>query len=163
LVGRVRVARRLAWIGTAVCLAGCYTMQPARQLTPEPGSVIALDISDQGRVALGGLVGPELARVEGRFVSVDSSAYVLRVTGVRFLRGGEQGWSGETVRIKPEHVSSRYERKFSVVRTVALSALAVGAVALMASKGLRGFNQSDRDVTPGDTAIKARLPLPIRF
>ena len=102
----------MAWGCTAVCLAGCYTLEPASRVAPEPGSVIALDISDQGRVALGGLIGPELAQIEGKFVSMDSGQYVLHATGVRFLRGGEQGWNGETVRIKSEYVTSRYERRF---------------------------------------------------
>jgi len=153
----------MTWVGTAVCLAGCYTLEPARRQTPEPGSAIALDISDQGRVALGGLVGPELSQIEGRFVSMESGEYVIHVTGVRFLRGGEQGWRGETVRLKPEYVSSRYERKFSSVRTAALAAVAVGAVALVAAKGLRGFTQGDRGSTPGDTSQTVRLPPPLRF
>jgi hypothetical protein len=125
--------------------------------------VIALDISDQGRVALGGLVGPELSQVEGRFVSMENGEYVIHVTGVRFLRGGEQGWRGETVRIKPEYVTSRYERKFSTVKTVALGAVAVGAVALVATAGLRGFTQGDRGSTPGDTMQTVRRPQPIRL
>ena len=148
-----------------MCLAGCYTLQPSRQSTPIPGSVIAFDISDQGRIALGGLVGPELAQIEGTFVSMENGEYVLHVSGVRFLRGGEQGWRGETVRLKPEYVSSRYDRKFSTTRTVTLSAIAVAAVALVAAKGLAGFTQGDRGSTPGDTSQTVRLPFPkpIRF
>jgi hypothetical protein len=148
-----------------MCLAGCYTLQPSRQSTPIPGSAIAFDISDQGRVALGGLVGPELAQIEGTFVSMESSEYVMHVTGVRFLRGGEQGWKGETVRLKPEYVNTRYDRRFSTTRTVALSALAVGAVAIVAAKGLAGFTQGDRGSTPGDTSQTVRVPLhgTIRF
>jgi len=159
----VHVVRRLVWIGTAICLAGCYTLQPTRQSSPEPGSVIALDISDQGRMALGGLVGPELAQIEGKFVGMENGEYVLHVTGVRFLRGGEQGWRGETVRLKPEYVTSRYDRKFSTARTVVLSAVAVGAVVIVATKGLGGFIQGDRGSTPGDTSQTVRLPRPIRF
>lgn len=125
--------------------------------------MIALDISDQGRIALGGLVGPELSQIEGRFVSMESGEYVIRVTGVRFLRGGEQGWRGEPIRIKSEYVTSLYERKFSTVKTAALAAIAVGAVALVAAKGLRGFTQGDRGSTPGDTSQTVRLPRTIRF
>jgi len=139
-------------------------LEPARQTVPEPGSTIALDISDQGRVALGGLVGPELAQVEGRFVGMENSEYVLHVTGVRFLRGGEQGWSGETVRIKPEYVTSRYQRKFSTVKSVALGAIAVGAVALVATAGLRGLSQGDRGTIPdSSTGVTLRRPQPFRF
>jgi len=146
-----------------MCLAGCYTLEPARRLAPEPGSVIALDISDQGRIALGGLIGPELAQIEGKFVSMDSGQYVLHVTGVRFLRGGEQGWSGEAVRVKSEFVTSRYERRFSPVRTGLLAAVAVGAVAVVAAKGLAGFAPGKDSPTPSDTSQTVRIPRPIRF
>ena len=159
----MHVVRRLVWVCTAVCLVGCYTLEPTRRQSPEPGSTIALDISDQGRIALGGLVGPELAQIEGRFVSMESGEYVIHVTGVRYLRGGEQGWRGETVRIKPEYVTSRYERKFSTVRTATLVGIAAGAVALVVAKGLTGFTQGDRGSTPGDTSQTVRLPRPIRF
>jgi len=132
-------------------------------LAPEPGSVIALDISDQGRLALGGLIGPELSQIEGRFVSMEGGEYVLHVTGVRFLRGGEQVWRGEAVHIKPEYVGTRYERKFSTVRSVALGAVAVAAIAVVAGKGLRGFSQGDRGDMPSDTSQTVRLPRPLRF
>jgi hypothetical protein len=122
--------------------------------------VIALDITDRGRVSLGGEVGPELAQIEGRVVSVDSSEYVLGVTGVRFLRGGEQVWHGETVHIKSEYVGARYERRFSTVRSVALGALAVGAVALVATASLRGFGQGDMGTPKDSGATQTRLPRP---
>lgn len=140
-------------------LAGCYTLVPARQTTPQPGDVIALDITDAGRVALGGLIGPEISQVEGRFVGMDSSAYVVGVTAVRFLQGGDQVWHGENVHIKSEYVASRYERRFSAVRSVALGAVAVGAVALVATKSLHGFGQgAESGKTPGDTGQTVRVP-----
>jgi hypothetical protein len=114
-------------------------------------------------MALGGLVGPELAQIEGRLVSLENREYVLHVTGVRFLRGGEQGWRGETVRIKPEYVTSRYERTFSTERSVALGAIAVAAVVLVATKGLRGFSQGDRGITPDSTGTTLRRPRTLRF
>jgi hypothetical protein len=120
--------------------------------------VIALDITDAGRVALGGLMGPEIAQVEGRLVGMDSSEYVVGVSDVRFLRGGDQVWHGETVHIKSAYVTSRYERQFSAVRTAALGAVAVGAVALIATKSLRGFGQGDSGKTPGDSGQTQRVP-----
>jgi hypothetical protein len=156
------VARRFAWCGTAVSvfLAGCYTLEPAR-LTPEPGSVIALDITDRGRVALGGDIGPELSQIEGRLVSRDSSEFVLGVTGVRFLRGGEQVWHGETVRLKSDYVSNQYQRQFSTVRSVALGALAASAIALVATASLRGLGQGDRQNPKDSSVVQIRIPIRI--
>jgi len=154
----VSAAKRLA-VCAVVALAGCYTLVPARRSAPEPGSVVALDITDAGRVALGGLIGPEIGQVEGRFVGMDSSEYVIGVTTVRFLRGGDQVWHGENVHIKTAYVASRYERQFSAARTAALGAVAVGAVALVAAKSLRGFGQGDSGKTGGDsTGQTQRVP-----
>ena len=122
--------------------------------------MIAVDITDQGRLALGGLIGPELSQVEGTLISMDSSEYVMGVTGVHFLRGGEQVWHGERVRIKSEYVGLRYERQFSTVRSVALGAAAVGVVALVASKSLRGFGQGNKGQPPDTGVITQRLPRP---
>lgn len=141
-------------------LAGCYTFQPAGQATAIPGSVIALDINDRGRVALGGTIGPEIARIEGSVVSMDTSEYVLHVTGVQFLRGGEQSWRGEMVHIKTDYVGSRYERHFSTVRSALLGAVAVGAIAIVAAKGLSGLGTGDQPGSgKGDTsAVTSRVP-----
>jgi hypothetical protein len=139
-------------------LAGCYTLEPARS-APQPGSVIALDITDAGRVALGGLIGPEIAQVEGRLLGMDSSQYTVGVTTVRFLRGGDQVWQGEPVRIKSEYVASRYERRFSGARSAALGAVAVAGVAAIAAQSLLGSGSGDAGGKPPiDTGLTQRAP-----
>jgi hypothetical protein len=120
--------------------------------------VIALDITDRGRVALGGQIGPELAQIEGRVVSVDTGGYMLGVTGVRFLRGGEQVWHGEPVHLRSDYVGARYERRFSTMRSVALGALAVGAVALVAKSSLHGLGQGVTQTPKDSGQIQTRIP-----
>ena len=149
---------RLSCVGFACLLVGCYTLQPTGGVTPAPGKTIGLDINDAGRVALGGSMGPSIARVEGRLVSRDSVEYVLAVTDVHLLVGGDQVWSGETVHIKSEYVSSMLERRLSVARSVALGAAGIGAVAILATQTLSGFGSSDRTGTPGDTSQTQRIP-----
>jgi hypothetical protein len=143
-----------------MCLAGCYTLEPARELTaPTLGSVIALDLTDRGRVGLGGAIGAGVGQIEGRLVSMDTSEYVLQVTGIRFLRGGEQAWTGEVVHVKSDYVGARYERQFSAVRSVLLGAVAVGAVAVVAAKGLSGLGTGDAGSSKPDTMVtQARVP-----
>jgi hypothetical protein len=144
-----------------MCLAGCYTLEPARVTAFPVGAVIALDITDQGRAVLGGSIGPEVGQIEGRLVSMDTSEYVLQVTGIRFLRGGEQAWTGEVVHVRSEYVSARYERRFSTVRSVLLGAVAVGAIAAVAAEGLSGLGTGDVPGGKGDSSVTARrLPLP---
>src|SRR5688500_16666741 len=103
-------------------LGGCYTLQPLGGGAPPVGRRIAFDVNDAGRVALGGLIGPEVAQIEGRLLNNGLDDYLVAVSTVRLLRGGEQVWAGEQVRLRPEHVTSTYERRFSRGRTVALTA-----------------------------------------
>ena len=154
----VRPGARLSFVGLAFLLVGCYTLQPIRGVVPTPGTIIGLDINDAGRVALGGSMGPQIARVEGRMVSRDSSEYVLAVTDVHLLDGTDQVWSGETVTVKSEYVSTTLERRLSVARSVALGAAGIGAVAILATQSLIGSGSTDRNPGMGDTSAAQRIP-----
>lgn len=157
----MRAFGRLGLIGSAILLVGCYTLQPTGGVVPQTGTEIGLDINDAGRVALGGTMGPLIRQIEGRLVSKDTSEYVIAVTGVHLLDGGDQVWRGEAVHIKNEYVTSLYERRFSVGRTVALGAVGVGAIAILGTRSLTGLGSPDRgDGTPGDTAQARRIPRP---
>ena len=118
-----------------VLMAGCYTLYPASGVTPELGTQVAFDVNDVGRVALGPSMGPEIAQIEGRLLQKSSDEYLVSVKSVRLLRGGQQVWSGETVRLKPEYLGPMYERKFSRGRTVAATAITVGSFAALVAAG----------------------------
>jgi hypothetical protein len=154
--------RRLRVVGLSVFSVGCYTLQPTGGPVPQLGTTIGLDLNDAGRAALGGSMGPEIGQVEGRLIQKDTSQYLVAVTALHLLRGGDQVWHGETVQIKSGYVSSVYERKFSPVRSVALAAAGVGAVAIIATRGLIGLGNSSSPggPSPGDTAHTQRRPRP---
>jgi hypothetical protein len=137
---------------------GCYALVPTGGVVPEVGMGIALDINDAGRVGLGGTMGPEIAQVEGRLIQNDTSEYLVAVETLHLLRGGEQQWRGEKVRIKTAYVTTVYERRFSRGRTIAVAAVGVGVVALLAGKTLRGSGNVDPDRLPPDTASSVRIP-----
>ncbi|MGH7638367.1 MAG: hypothetical protein ACREOK_12020 [Gemmatimonadaceae bacterium] len=142
----MRLLRCLGFVTTAVLLAGCYTLQPAGSTAPSPGEIVALDINDAGRVALGGSMGPEIARIEGTLVGNAGDEYVLSVRRLQLLRGGEQSWSGERVRISRDHVGSVYEREFSRARSVTFAAVVVGGVvAFFATRDLLGLGRGPDD------------------
>lgn len=141
-------------------LGGCYALQPSRNATPEIGMRMALDVNDAGRVALGGSMGPEISQIEGQLLQKDAAEYLVAVSGVKLLRGGEQPWSGEKVRIKSEYVSSIYERRLSVGRTAALGAVGVGVIAFFVTRSLRTDAQSGDQPTPGDSSNTIRIPVP---
>lgn len=146
--------------GMSFLSAGCYALQPAAGAVLVPGAKVALDITDAGRVALGGSMGPEISRVNGRLMSRDGDEYVVSVSGVDFLRGGFQGWRGETVRINAGHVSTLYQRSFSKGRTIALGAVLVGGAVLLGGKAFDpGSIDPDPDpIDSGATTRRGRIP-----
>lgn len=119
---------------------------------------MAFDINDVGRVGLGGQMGPEIAQVEGQLMQDDAAEYLVAVSNVKFLRGGEQTWRGEKIRIKHEYVTTLYERRFSRSRTLAVAAVGVGIVALIAGRSILGTGGEDPLPLPHDTASSVRIP-----
>ena len=95
-------------------------------------------------------MGPEIGQIEGRLLQRDTTQYVVAVSAVRLIRGGEQTWSGEPVKIKPDYVATTYTRHFSKTRTVALGAIGVGALALVVTRSLIGGGDAEQKV-PNDT------------
>jgi hypothetical protein len=69
-----------------------------------------------------------------------------------------QVWTGEQVHIKPEYVSTVYERKLNKPRTIAMAAAGVGAVALIASQGLLGGGSNSNQERTTDTSVTRRSP-----
>ncbi|MEO8334485.1 MAG: hypothetical protein ABI664_05910 [bacterium] len=150
-----RVSRLSCLVAASMLLAGCYTLQPAMGVSPEIGNEMAFDITDVGRVALGPSMGPEIAQVEGRLVSRENAEYLVAVSTVRYLRGGEQPWKGEQVRLKSEYVGSTYQRQFSKGRTIALSVAGLGGAAFLLTRSLIGSARDESPTPPPDgTAIR---------
>jgi hypothetical protein len=145
------------------CLAGCYTLQPVSAAGPLVGKDVAFDVNDAGRVALGGSMGPAIRQIEGRLVQEDSGQYLISVSAVHFLYGGEQSWTGESVRLKPEFVGSSYERHFSPARTIALSAVGVAAAAALVGRSLLGAGNATQRTPPPDSQKTQRFPKSFRI
>ena len=120
---------------------------------------MAFDINDAGRVALGGSMGPEIARIEGRLLDRDSTAYVVAVRNVTLLNGGDQTWKGERVQLKTEYVSGNYERRLSPARSIAMGALGIGAIVLVVDRSILPGGNPDNGQSPSDTASTHRVPL----
>lgn len=144
---------RLGLVALAAFVAGgCYTLNPAAGAAPEPGSRVALDITDAGRVALGGQVGPGVSQIEGRLIGMENDEYLLAVSSVTTFRGGTQVWSGERLRVRSEHVGTVYERRLAPGRSITLGVVAIGGfTALILGTDLLGFGQpSDGGCDPKD-------------
>lgn len=136
-----------------VLLAGCYSLQSARGTAPEVGTKVALDINDAGRVGLGGALGPEVSQVEGRLIERDSAGYLLAISNIRLLQGGEQVWTGEQVRVRSDFVGNTYTRRFSLGRSIGFGVAGIGGfAAILATRSLFGSGNQGGDPPPGDTA-----------
>ena len=126
-------------IGFAALLSSCYTLKPGGG-EPQVGTKVAFDMNDAGRAALGGAIGPEVAQVEGQLLQKDSAGYLLAISNIRLLRGGEQVWNGEQVRVNSGYVGNSYVRRFSLGRSIAFGALGIGGfAAFMAGRSLFGL------------------------
>lgn len=143
----MRVIRFLAVLSTGVFAAGCYTLRPAAGVPPVPGDEVAFEVTDQGRVALGGSIGPEISRIEGLLVGTEDDEYLVAIRSVQFVRGGQQRWNGERVGIRREHVGTVYNRRLSRARSITLGTVAFGGfLAFLASRDMLGlsFGGGDR-------------------
>src|SRR4051812_38255590 len=123
----MRALSRLSVVVGGILLVGCYELQPTGGSVPQPGTIIGLDINDAGRVALGGAMGTEIGQIEGRLIEKTATEYVVGVTVVHLLRGGEQVWRGENVRVRSDYVTTIYQRRLNPARTAVLAAAGAGA------------------------------------
>ena len=140
-------------------MTGCYTLEPVTGgIVPAIGSQVAFDVNDQGRVALGGTMGPSILQVEGRLLSKDSSNYSVAVSEIHFLQGGDQVWAGEHVNINSQFVTSVYERRFSAVRTAIAGGAAAGAIAAIVGRSLLGGGDPEQPKGTTDTSATVRRP-----
>jgi hypothetical protein len=135
-------------------------MVPVAGTAPLLGARVALQITDAGRVALGGTVAPEVAEVEGRLVAQDSAQVVLSVLAVRPLRGGVQVWSGERLAVSRAHIALIKERHFSKSKSAILAGAVSAALAVVIRQGVLGGGILDPTTPPPDTAQSTRIPWP---
>lgn len=151
-------SRRIVVAVTLLGLTGCYTMQPVSEQPFPLGMTVELIINDAGRAALRPMMGPEVAKVQGRLVQKDSTGYTVAVTQLGLLRDGTQVWSGERVSIKSEYVNSVAERRFSRGRTAVVTAAVLGVVAIVFTQSIKGSLFGDDGKVPSDTAVAVRYP-----
>lgn len=136
MAGVGRLARRLARRAGVAALAlvamhqaACYRYVPLSS-APDPGTVVRLELNDQGRAELADSIGPSANRIEGKVRSAANGAYELDVSSVWYFTGRMQRWSGESLRIPASYVGQLREKRFDRKRTFTVGAGAVAAVVL---------------------------------
>lgn len=132
--GQTLLSRRLLSAVCAGSLAlqiGCYSYAPVQGQPPAKPDRISITLNDRGRTLLAERVGPLLDRIEGRFVSADSTNVVVAVSRVVNLRKEATNWTGEKVSIPREGILGYQDRPYSRSRTFALVGALVGGLVLV--------------------------------
>jgi hypothetical protein len=140
-----RAATSLAWT-VATCtallpLTGCYHYAPVVERSAvAPPTVVALRVTDAGRVALAPRFGEGVRAIEGRLEARPDTAYRLAVTAVQYIDGRVDRWSGEPVTVSAATVGVVETRQLSRGRTWVAAATAVAVVVLfIATRSLGVF------------------------
>ena len=130
-------------------VTGCYVYEPVTASMVAPGTAVAIDLNEMGRLNLASLIGPEVRRVSGMLVSESSNEYVVRVNQLTFLNQRESQWGGEALTVRSDYVSALYAERLSASRTALAFAGGAGAVgALLAAKSLLGNGGGSNDPKP---------------
>ncbi len=116
-------------LGTVQLFTACYQYVPV-QSALAIGSQVALEINDDGRVALREQLGPGIVRLEGRLSAVDSDGMLVETSSVTQIRGRAMPVDSVRVRVSQGHVERMNERRLSRSRTFMVIG---GAVAIVAA------------------------------
>jgi hypothetical protein len=114
------------------------------QTTPHPGAQVALEVTDEGRVALSEKIGPGVVRLEGTLAGTEGDELLVDASAVRQVRGYISDLGGVRVRLPQRYVTRMDERRLSRSRTLMVVG---GAVAVVV--GFFATKISGRS-TPGD-------------
>jgi hypothetical protein len=142
---------RAAIVLASCALAGCYNYAPLATLDPQPGTSLAVTLSDAGSEALVRYLGPEAFVVRGRYVGTDERGLLLSVTAVERRRGWVEPWSGETVALPDDVIASKEVRRLAKGRSLLLAGAGVFGVVAVGSIALTG---GGTDLGVGGTPVK---------
>jgi len=123
---------RASMLIAAVCLtAGCYNYSPLATPTPEPGTYVAVTLTDAGALELAPYLGPNVFVVRGRYVGDAEQGVRVSVSSVELVRGDQVDWAGERVTLPKSTIASVQVRQLSRRRSVLL--VGVGLTGLVAT------------------------------
>src|SRR4051812_11655027 len=83
-------------------LHACYEYVPVVADAPPVGQIVALQVTDRGRVELGDRFGPGVREIDARLISQQGNDLVLSVNRVTNIAGEHSPWSGDTTRLNRE-------------------------------------------------------------
>lgn len=129
---------------TALWVSGCYTYTARTVGDLPPNAVVSAELTDAGRVALGGRVGPEAQRVNGKVVQRSDTSFSVLVSKVTYLNGNENPWQGQEVSLRPQDFKSLTQRTYSRSKTMLLiGAMTAGLIVTILSLNFLGIISGD--------------------
>ena len=132
----------------AVLLTGCFTYVPYEHVTPREGDHVTADLTPDGSQDLARLVGPRVGSLRGQVVNADTDRMLLSVSSTTNFDDETTYWKGEEVAVPMGGVDHLMTKKFSVGRTLLVTAAAVG-VGLLAGKVVSGVDKGNSSQNGG--------------
>lgn len=134
-------------VGVLHLCTACYSYAPVRS-TPQPGAQVALEVTDEGRVALKEKIGPGVVRLEGTLAGVEGDELLVDADAARQVRGYVSDLGGVRVRLPQKYVTRMDERRLSRSRTLLVVGGFVAIVAAFFATKISGKN-TPSDQEPG--------------
>ena len=119
----------------AALLSGCYVYRPSDTPTLERGVAVRVRLTEAGTTELAGTLGPNLALVDGQYVSGDQNAVALEVNSVQTRGGITLPRRGDSVLLSRDAIASLERRIFSRRRTALLVGGVVAGAAVVVAVG----------------------------
>ncbi len=120
--------RTFSLIASLSLAAGCYNYSPLTTPSPDPGTYLAVTLTDAGSDELARSLGPGAFIVRGRYLSNDERGMLISVTSVETKRGFALPWAGETVAVPDNAVASLDVRRFARGRSLLLAGMGAGGL-----------------------------------
>ena len=106
----------------------CYNYNPLTNPSPEPGSYVAVTLTDSGSQELARYLGPNVFVVRGRYLGDSDRGLLVSVASVELKRGNELSWEGETVALPNGTIASLDVRRLAKGRSILLAGVSAGGL-----------------------------------
>lgn len=144
-------------LSTVLAAPGCYVYEPLAAPAPDGRRVVALQLTDRGKLELADRLGGSVSRVEGRLVNRTDSTLLLAVQDAIMDRGSRVRWEGEVVELPEIYVNRVMERRLSKWRTGLLVGALVGGAAVLLTTDLGGVPGDGLDNRPPDDGAQTSV------
>lgn len=124
---------------------GCYSLTPLDP-QPAPGRTVQVDLTDEGRYQMRGILGPDAEFLRGRVARTTGDTIAIATTFVSTLRGDDIQWTGEVVGVPRAYVARMRERKLDPVKTGVMAGTFSTLVGVFIAT--RGFGVFGGDLIP---------------